>query len=232
MRVASFDIGLKNFSFCIEEIDIDILKNIKNIPLFFERYNKDGTISDKFIPILNDICKCGKIITLTNNDISQNCDNNLYLDTQCFYNLNELLDKYENEWELVDIFIIEKQMSFGKKYNTMALKLGQHVFSYFTIHFGKSKRIIEFPAYYKTQILGAQKEEKILKSGKINYKAIDKPKRKKWAITEATKILELRSDDENVKLIKGSKKKDDLSDVIVQLQAFKILFFIDKKLYF
>jgi hypothetical protein len=62
----------------------------------------------------------------------------------------------------------------------MALKLGQHCWSYFSIHYGRSKNIIEFPAYHKTQVLGAEKDKKVTKTGKINYKAVDKPQRKKW----------------------------------------------------
>ena len=38
----------------------------------------------------------------------------------------------------------------------------------------------------------------------------------------------MRKDEYNLKLIKKSKKKDDLSDVIVQLQAYKVLFLLDK----
>ena len=224
MRIASFDIGMKNFSFCIEEYDVELIENID----YNDRYHVDGTITDKFRPILDKICIQGEIKVLLNTDITQNCDTKKYLDNEVFFNLNDLLDEYENEWENVDTFIIEKQMSFGKQHNTMALKLGQHVFSYFSIHYGRSKQIIEFPAYHKTQVLGAPKEKKIFKNGKITYKAIDKPKRKKWAITEAQKILEMRKDEYNLKLIKKSKKKDDLSDVIVQLQAYKVLFLLDK----
>ena len=225
--VASFDIGKKNFSFYIEEFDTELITNIVNIPSYKNRYNDNGTVKDEFIPILNNICKNGTKILLENHDITQNCNAKAYLDTLTFYNMNDLLDEYKEYWDQCDIFLIEKQMSFGKKHNTMALKLGQHCWSYFSIYYGKSKKIIEFPAYYKTQILGSEKDKKITKTGKISYKAIDKPKRKKWCIQKGIEILELRSDKDTIELIKQSKKKDDLCDVICQLQAFKIVNLID-----
>ena len=141
--------------------------------------------------------------------------------------MNDLLDNYTDYWDKCDIFVIEKQMSFGKTHNTMALKLGQHCWSYFSIQYGQSKNIVEFPAYYKTQILGSEKDKKETKTGKISYKAVDKPKRKKWCIAKGLEILEKRYDDNTINLINKSKKKDDLCDVICQLQAFKVIRFLD-----
>ena len=70
-------------------------------------------------------------------------------------------------------------MSFGKQYNTMALKIAQHCWSYFAINYGTAKKIEEFPAYYKTQILGAAKIKTVTKTGKLRFKSISKTKRKK-----------------------------------------------------
>ena len=225
--IASFDIGKKNFSFYIEEINLDLIDNISDIPPYKERYNDDGTLKDNFIPVLNEICTNGKKILLENKDITQNCDPKAYLDPLTFHNMNELLDEYTEYWDRCDIFIIEKQMSFGKSHNTMALKLGQHCWSYFSIQYGQTKNIVEFPAYYKTQVLGSEKDKKVTKAGKVTYKAVDKPKRKKWCIVKGLEILEKRNDNDTVKLITKSKKKDDLCDVICQLQAFKVIRFLD-----
>ena len=74
-------------------------------------------------------------ILLENVDLTANCDPKSYLDPQTFYNMTELLDTYVEYWSQCDIIIIEKQMSFGKKHNTMALKLGQHCWSYFSIKY-------------------------------------------------------------------------------------------------
>ena len=224
--VASFDIGKKNFSFYIEEFKLDLIDELSNIP-YKERYNDNGTVKDIFLPILDKVCVNGKKIILENHDITQNCDSKAYLDPLTFHNMNDLLDNYTEYWDKCDIFVIEKQMSFGKKHNTMALKLGQHCWSYFSFHYGQSKNIVEFPAYYKTQILGSEKDKKETKTGKVSYKAIDKPKRKKWCIAKSLEILEKRNDNNTIKIISKSKKKDDLCDVICQLQAFKVLRFLD-----
>ena len=60
IRVASFDIGKKNFAFYIEEINTTDLK-IVNIPLS-RRYNTDGTPTSEMSNILNSIYKNGKMI--------------------------------------------------------------------------------------------------------------------------------------------------------------------------
>ena len=225
--IASFDIGKKNFSFYIEEFDLSVIRNVSVTP-YKQRYNEDGSVTDLFKSNLNELCKEGNKILLENHDITGDCNQKSYLDSKTFYNMNDLLDNYQDYWDKCDIFIIEKQMSFGKKHNTMALKLGQHCWSYFSIHYGKSKEIIEFPAYYKTQILGCTKDKKVTKTGKVTYKAVEKPQRKKWCVEKALEILDLRNDEESIDIITKSKKKDDLCDVICQLQSFKILKFVDK----
>jgi len=122
-------------------------------------------------------------------------------------------------------------MSFKQAQNTMALKLGQHCYSYFIFRypitqdgdfvFDESKEIIEFPAYYKTQVMGAPK---------VNGKAMSKPERKKWATEKAINILMERGDTDTLDEIIGSKKKDDLADTLIQLQSFKFLRYVDKVL--
>ena len=102
-------------------------------------------------------------------------------------------------------------MSFGRKINLTAIKLAQHCFSYFTFLVKDNiSKIIEFPSYHKTTVLGA-------------IKKMTKPIRKKWNIQKAIKILENRNDIDTLGIINSRIKMDDLSDVICQLQAFKIL---------
>lgn len=225
--IASFDIGKVNFAFYIEEINKNHLDSIINIPKN-KRYNIDGTCTDIFNTTLNQILLNGKKILLKNVNLTSNTKKEKYFDIELCYNLNDLLDQYSEYWDNVSYFIIEQQMSFGKKVNTMALKLGQHCESYFIFKYGRFKKIVEFPSYYKTQVLGAKKEEKKLKSGKIKYTAVDKTSRKKWAIEKALYILSERNDMITFSEIINSKKKDDLADVICQLQAWKYLFFIEK----
>ena len=228
IHIASFDIGKVNFSFYIEEINLQMLNHLENISKS-KRYNLDGTPTPDFLNILNDVYTNGKKILLKNIDLTIGTNKNKYFDMELCYNMMDTLNEYSEYWDCVDYFVIERQMSFGRKTNTMALKLAQHCESYFINKYGRcDKQIIEFPAYHKTQILGAPQIMNTLKSGKIKYKTLGDRERKKWAIEQAFYILSLREDFETMSDIGLMKKRDDVSDTIVQCQAFKYLYFIDK----
>jgi len=145
----------------------------------------------------------------------------------------DILDIYKKYWDNVSYFVVEQQMSFGKKNNTKALKLAQNCESYFMFNYGRFNKVIEFPAYHKTQILGCEKNSKKTKTGKINYKNIDQRSRKKWSIEEGISVFIERDDFETITEISTYKKVDDIYDCVIQLQAFKYLYFIDNftKLY-
>jgi hypothetical protein len=226
-RICSIDIGKKNFAFYIEEIDKETLLSIQNISKE-NRYNLNGTPTLEFKNVLRQVWSNGRTLLFKNNDLTQNCKKGSYLDTEVYYNMIDLLDQYGSYWDSCETFVIEKQMSFGKRNNTMAVKLAQHCWSYFSFRYGRFKQIIEFPAYYKTQILGAPKVEKKLKSGKISFKSMEKPARKKWSIVQTTEIFNDRLDDHTMSNLNSNKKKDDLSDCVSQLQAYKYIVFVDK----
>jgi hypothetical protein len=234
MWIASIDIGSKNFAFYVEEIDVIVLSKIKNISIS-ERYNADGTPTVKMNNILKTIFKDGKTIIHKNVDLTGGCSTGKYLDQNILHNLTNLLDKHFEIWDKCFIFLVEQQMSFGKKINLKAIKIGQHVQSYFLFRYGKFKTVIEFPSYHKTNILGSEKINKgQTKSGKIKYKNIDKPARKKWSIEKAKEILLTRGETNHPLLTskRGSKghpsiKKDDLADTLTMLAAFKYLHFVD-----
>lgn len=231
IRVASFDIGKKNFAFYIEEFDRSKLMKINNIPSS-ERYNCNGTPTAKMQQIIEQICSNGTTILHKNLDLTKNCDKNINLDPETFHNMNDVLDEYLDYFDHCTAIIIEKQMSFGKgKNNPMAMKLGQHCYSYFTFKYGRTKTIVDFPAYHKTQILGAPKVKgKPYKSGKTRWKAMDKKSRKKWSIEKAIEILTSRGEIDILDSLTTVKKRDDLADTLTQLQAFKYLTFVNKKL--
>lgn len=225
--VASFDIGKKNFAFYIEEFDKKKLLEIPYVPKK-ERYHSNGSTTPEFSKVVKSVCLNGKKILFINTDLTEGCNQKSYLEPEHFHNMTDLLDKYVEYWDKCDAFVIEKQMSFGKRHNTMALKLGQHCWSYFSFKYGRFKEIVEFPAYHKTQILGSEKIKKISKNGKITYKSIGKPERKKWSVEKATSILKERKDFDTISILTSVKKRDDLADVLCQLQAFKILVYVDK----
>lgn len=229
LYLASFDIGKKNFSFCIEKINKEELSEVKNIPEN-ERYNSDGTPTDDMNSILEQVYSNGKIILHKNNDLTKNCDKKQKLDPESFHNLNIVLDKYTKFWDKCNVFIIEQQMAFGSKVNLTAIKLAQHCYSYFNLKYGRLKQIIDYPSFHKTQILGAPKVEgKKYKSGKIRYKAMDQRQRKKWSVEKAIEIATCRGEVDIVDNL-TVKKADDLADVICQLESAKYLIYVDKKI--
>lgn len=222
--ICSIDIGKKNFALTVEEVNTTIIKHLEKIP-DKSRYNLDGTPTCKFQEVIDKVYLAGKIVYSKNHDLTKNAVKKSYLESEVYYNMIELLDSLSHYLDKCSYFVIEQQMSFGKRHNTMALKLGQHCQSYFMFYYGRFKSVCEFPSYNKTQVLGAQK---ILVKGK--YKAIDKPARKKWSIVETKKILTLRKDEETYNTLTSIKKGDDISDTITQLQAWKILHYIDNKI--
>ena len=174
------------------------------------------------------IYKNGKKILLKNVNLTEGTDKEKYFDSNICYNLFELLDEYSDYWEKLDYVIVEKQMAFGRKINTMALKLAQSCQSYFMMNYGRDLRVIEFPAYYKTLTLGAPQTLHKLKNGKTKYKTLGDRDRKKWSVQEGFYIMSLREDYESMGEVGLMKKRDDVNDVLVQLLAFKYLFFVDE----
>lgn len=218
MLIASFDIGKKNFAFCIERVDVEHLDSLKNIARTSRYFKHTGGCTPEFAVLLNKVCSSGNIVLLDNVDLTDGCDKSKVLDPHTFINMNRVLDKHKSMWDQCTSFVIEQQMSFGRnKQNIMALKLAQHCFSYFTFHYADFKKTIEFPSYYKTKLLGAPKN-------------MSKPERKRWAVDKAIEILTDRNDLDTLSLITSRKKADDMADVITQLQSFKYLVFVDKSI--
>jgi hypothetical protein len=185
--IASIDPGKCNFAFSIEEIDIKKARNIKNI---------------------SEIHKIGKTIIAENIDVSKNLDKTKYLDTKIFVNLTNTLDKYREYWDKCSIILIELQMSFGRnKNNIMGIKVAQHCFSYFTFLYSDFKKIIEYPAYHKTQVLEAPKK-------------MDKPTRKKWSVAKVLDIQTERGDRDFLTKFEKLRKRDDISDCVLMNLTF------------
>ena len=226
--IASFDPGRKNFAFCVEKCSKSQLEVIENLPLS-QRYHDDGTPTNELADILDQIYVNGEIVLHQNVNILSNPSDKagIKVEQDVFHNLTVELNKHIEIWDKCSYFLIETQMSFGKKLNLPAVKIAQHICSYFVIKYGLSRQIIDFPSYHKTQILGAPKDEgRPYKSGKKRYKAMDKPQRKKWAVDQAIHILELRDETEILNNLQNKKKKDDMSDCLLMCQAGKYLYFV------
>jgi len=214
MYIASFDIGKKNFAFVIEKYPLEEIKNIDIIE-HKNAFIKTGLATPEMKKRLEKVYKLGEIVLVKKFDLTTNCTKK-YLDPQLFINMTNVLDEYLYYWEMCDVILVEQQMSFGRnRYNTLALKLGQHCYSYFSIRYMQTKTILEFPAYHKTKVLGALRKFK-------------KPQRKKWAVYTALYILNCREDYESMILYFIEKKLDDLSDCLLMGIAYLILTYIKK----
>ena len=174
--VAAIDPGKNNFAFIVEEIDVDAIKKLPRV-LKKNRYEIDNTPSEEWAETMQKISELGRTIVVENKNVTTGSSSkrkNL-LEKQVFLNLTNVLDEYKDYWDKCSYIMIEQQMSFGRKHNTMAIKIAQHTYSYFIFKYGPFKFLHEIPSYFKTQVLGAEK-------------GLDKPGRKKWAVVEARKI--------------------------------------------
>lgn len=224
MRIASFDIGKCNFAFYIEECNETELTQIKNLPKT-QRYNADGSPTESFNEILASVYCNGETVLYKCLDLTTGCKKGKYLDPKTYVNMFTVLNEHKSYFDTCDHIVIEQQMSFGSKHNTMALKLGQHCYSWFVFTYGGEKPIYEFPAFHKTQVLGAPKQ---VNEKTKRMKAMEKPQRKKWAVEKAVIILEERGDMETLDILTERSKKDDLADTLIQCQSFKYLKWVDK----
>ena len=206
LRIASFDIGKKNFAFCIEECDRDRLLDTAFKP------TPKTTLGEEYMQMVQDIHSNGTLLLLDNVDLTKGVKQpkGQAIGADVYLEMYTVLDQYRELWDTCHVFVIEQQMGFGNRRNTMALKLAQHCYSYFAMLYRGSKEIYEIPAYQKTRVFTKSK--------------LNDSQRKKWAVTRAVEILQSRQDSKHLDLIKSRKKKDDLSDVIVQAQAYKYLY--------
>jgi hypothetical protein len=231
--IASFDIGIKNFAFWVEKYSIENVEHIRASKAGAGKltYAPDGTASEETQALLEIVYTSGTCVTFENNALTE--EKNAKVERIALCALTELLDSHSQVFDMCDYFVVEKQMNFGKFRNPKAIHLSHHVMSYFFIRYGRLANVIEFPAYHKTQVLGAKKN-KILKKGKkggFKYKAVDKPTRKKWAVERAQDILLARfmsaTDGSGIwsqlMHLTESKKKDDVCDCLLQAIAFFVL---------
>ena len=176
---------------------------------------EDWEPTESYIEFLEKFYHCGKTIVCSNNNITDtNSPDNKKkgsksLDASLFLRLTDLLDRHKSYFDQCSTIIIEQQMSFGARINTMAIKIAQHTYSYFLFRYRDTKKIIEFPSYNKTQILGAPG-------------GLEKPKRKKWAIEKADEIWTLRGDLGTSMFVGSKKKKDDMSDCLLHVLSYII----------
>lgn len=120
--------------------------------------------------------------------------------------VNIFLDKYLGLIKACHVVIIERQLHINYK----MVRFSQHLITYLTIHLRNNANltvILEISNKLKTYALQAPKG--------LSDKEV-----KKWAVVTADELLRLRGDEPSLKVISlAKKKKDDLSDTVVQIEA-------------
>jgi hypothetical protein len=109
-----------------------------------------------------------------------------------------------------DYLIVEKQL----RANPEAQFVDHALQSYFILQCPTSK-VISFSSKNKTRLFDESK--------------MTKYQRKKWATVKALEMMEARNETEIVAYIKSLKKKDDVSDAICQLDAWKAIHYTGKQ---
>lgn len=206
-RVAAFDMGTRNFAFCVEEIPEAQLSGRAVKPQF----DADGCPLEAYQAYLDThVYARGRLVEMQCIDLKQYCDSqslsNLYL------GLTQVLNAYTRLWDKVDVFLIEQQMAYGhNKSNIQALRLAQHTMSYFLTIYGPFRQVQEFSSTHKTRILGCPRTER------RTHKA-----RKIFSVQLTSRILAQRNDPLHPTL-QTLSKRDDISDCVLMIQAHKAL---------
>ena len=169
--------------------------------------------TEAYTQFLEEFYHCGRTVLCANHSLDVPATvkkrGSRCLSAGVFLQLTEMFDRYRPYLDHCSTIIIEQQMSFGNRINTMAIKIAQHAYSYFLFRYGNAKTIVEFPSYNKTQLLGAPA-------------GLAKPQRKKWAIEKANEIWTLRGDLDASSYVIAKKKKDDMSDCLLHVLSYLI----------
>jgi hypothetical protein len=169
MKIASFDIGTRNFACCIANI------NWPNDPTP-ESVEENISFETLFLIDLS---------SSKNDSITDYCSA-----------LTKHLEEHKHIYLSCQVILIEKQMCFKGMFNIRALRIAQHCMSWFVIQQCANNElvfdIVEFPAANKTKRLGAidlktkperkkwciLKAEQLLQSNKTLLSKFQKTKKK------------------------------------------------------
>jgi len=216
MRIASFDIGYRNLSLAIETVSN---KSIKELARKYGLLNKKDKIIERhehspvLQSLLNDFYKEGKTELLELTDLNRGQTCGLVISTR--QHLNEYLSSRKSQLEKCSTIIIEQQFKTGQACNFDAILLGEAVFSWCCYNLTVPVEYV--PSRYKTSLLGMCRTIiETRENGLRTVRDIVKKDRKKWSVSKVMEIFALRNDEEMLRVLSSQKKKDDLSDVVLQ----------------
>jgi hypothetical protein len=203
MLIGAFDMGTRNFAFCVE------YQPANNVQKVRPTYDVEGCPTREYQRCLDEIYSNGRLIECKRIDIIEYCKKRSI--TNLYLGLTMVLDEYGELWDSLDVILIEQQMSYGRnKSNIQALRLAQHCLSYFYCLYGPFKKIIEYPSTQKTRLLGCPNAQR--RTHRL---------RKQFSIGLVNTILRARSD-ELYAYYSQIGKQDDVADCVLMIQAFKV----------
>ena len=206
MKILSFDIGIKNLSFCLLDDSKKILDwGIINI-----------SCDDVCQHINTKTIKCCNSATCITEDKLLLCNSHSKLKKypgkkkkivkkNTIYNVGNKLVKELDKFDFLDCehIILENQPSLK---NPTMKSIQMMLYSYFLI---KSNHI-------KLEMINARNKLKAYKGEPIPCDIKDRYKKNKFLAIEYSKKMILKEDNEFIELFNNSKKKDDLSDSYLQ----------------
>ena len=205
MIIAAFDMGTRNFAFCVEQVDPMHAQSSKVRPT----YDIHGCPTPDFQVVLDQVYRSGRLIECKCIDLLEYC--RVKKTTNLYLGLTWLLDEYTALWDATDLILIEQQMAYGRhKSNIQALRLAQHCLSYFTTIYGSFKQVEEFASTHKTRLLGCPVEQRKQHN-----------RRKQFAVDLVHRILAQRAD-ALFPIWQAFPKRDDISDCVLMIQARKV----------
>lgn len=214
-RCVSIDIGAKHFALYIEEFDNVTLKEQFNALITGRPQKKRRGASPWDSLTLKErwnLCRDhGKCLLLELTDLT-------LMGTDIFVALINYLNNHKKLLDLVDVVIIEQQMST----NVQAVRIAQHVFSYFMVNYTNKVMDNQLKLRY------VQPQEKLRVFETPADIRSNKRKRKQWSESTAIKFMEDRADNYGVSTLSEhanckDSKGDDLADAVMQCQAFKLV---------
>ena len=227
LRLATFDIGRKNFAHYVEDVALDGPTSILAVEETYARLPKDrrrrvkGPTSTEMAAVLRAVCRAGTTVHRGVTDLRADPANKK-LDLPTRANLFAYLATLKPLWATCDVVAIEQQYfsTFtpkgrrGRKTeaNIDAIKLAECCYSWFRIAF-PALELLFYGAQFKTQILGAPPS--------LTYH-----QRKKWAVAKMEEILVQRGEAAVLAALHDlrrtrKQKLDDVADCVVMAQAFK-----------
>lgn len=259
MRIASFDIGKKNFAYYVEEFNLNDLLKVRrldnDIP-FNSLRGKWNNAPAEMQSIVDTMCINGRRIYFgVENFQVDDAKYSTNLDNPTLKNFFKFMRNKCGLWIDCDVFVIEQQFvnlhGRHRGINMDAIKLGAITHAWLLEQY-PHKVITTFGSTNKTQALGsppklnkaARKKwstEKALEIFKkrddreaiMAYQLTEKIKRKRINTEEKVQsyLIEFEDCAEDIKalaetIVRTRQKLDDISDTLIQLQAYKYLTFI------